>query len=168
MDSTFQCGSFRFTSRGGADERPTDEAAERFASTRNVRSRPGFGAGSRCDIRRRARSRRGNRGSSLATSHGGRSEEHTSELQSPCNLVCRLLLGKKEKSRNADVTRHLETAKTFEYTPSPLHRHCDASAHGADVAAPYWKCWFRFSFFFFLIIRPPPKSTLFPTPPLSR
>src|SRR5256885_5017917 len=23
---------------------------------------------------------------------GGRSEEHTSELQSPCNLVCRLLL----------------------------------------------------------------------------
>src|SRR5256885_9621251 len=25
----------------------------------------------------------------------GRSEEHTSELQSPCNLVCRLLLEKK-------------------------------------------------------------------------
>src|SRR5256885_12989012 len=29
-----------------------------------------------------------------------RSEEHTSELQSPCNLVCRLLL---EKDINADV-----------------------------------------------------------------
>src|SRR2546426_3027964 len=28
-----------------------------------------------------------------------RSEEHTSELQSPCNLVCRLLLEKKNKSR---------------------------------------------------------------------
>src|SRR2546426_3613486 len=27
---------------------------------------------------------------------GGRSEEHTSELQSPCNLVCRLLLEKKK------------------------------------------------------------------------
>src|SRR3989454_7661313 len=27
----------------------------------------------------------------------GRSEEHTSELQSPCNLVCRLLLEKKNK-----------------------------------------------------------------------
>src|SRR2546426_3438705 len=27
-----------------------------------------------------------------------RSEEHTSELQSPCNLVCRLLLEKKKKS----------------------------------------------------------------------
>src|SRR2546426_7804395 len=28
---------------------------------------------------------------------GFRSEEHTSELQSPCNLVCRLLLEKKKK-----------------------------------------------------------------------
>src|SRR2546426_3837320 len=28
-----------------------------------------------------------------------RSEEHTSELQSPCNLVCRLLLEKKKKCR---------------------------------------------------------------------
>src|SRR5256885_6018313 len=30
----------------------------------------------------------------------GRSEEHTSELQSPCNLVCRLLLEKKKKNNN--------------------------------------------------------------------
>src|SRR5256885_4744326 len=29
-----------------------------------------------------------------------RSEEHTSELQSPCNLVCRLLLEKKKKCSN--------------------------------------------------------------------
>src|SRR3989454_4886790 len=29
---------------------------------------------------------------------GVRSEEHTSELQSPCNLVCRLLLEKKKKN----------------------------------------------------------------------
>src|SRR5256885_124205 len=29
-----------------------------------------------------------------------RSEEHTSELQSPCNLVCRLLLEKKKKKYN--------------------------------------------------------------------
>src|SRR5256885_8227375 len=29
-----------------------------------------------------------------------RSEEHTSELQSPCNLVCRLLLEKKKKTKN--------------------------------------------------------------------
>src|SRR5256885_8585665 len=30
---------------------------------------------------------------------GSRSEEHTSELQSPCNLVCRLLLEKKNNYR---------------------------------------------------------------------
>src|SRR5256885_6577647 len=29
-----------------------------------------------------------------------RSEEHTSELQSPCNLVCRLLLEKKKKTQS--------------------------------------------------------------------
>src|SRR5256885_10756778 len=35
-----------------------------------------------------------------------RSEEHTSELQSPCNLVCRLLLEKKkEQQYNLDVSR---------------------------------------------------------------
>src|SRR5256885_7736377 len=33
-----------------------------------------------------------------------RSEEHTSELQSPCNLVCRLLL---EKKKNKDIHRLL-------------------------------------------------------------
>src|SRR2546426_9198290 len=31
--------------------------------------------------------------------HFFRSEEHTSELQSPCNLVCRLLLEKKKKTK---------------------------------------------------------------------
>src|SRR2546426_7161622 len=33
-----------------------------------------------------------------------RSEEHTSELQSPCNLVCRLLLEKKKINQNIDYT----------------------------------------------------------------
>src|SRR5256885_12787304 len=32
---------------------------------------------------------------------GARSEEHTSELQSPCNLVCRLLLEKKKVHSHA-------------------------------------------------------------------
>src|SRR2546426_8095549 len=32
-----------------------------------------------------------------------RSEEHTSELQSPCNLVCRLLLEKKKYSRFSTI-----------------------------------------------------------------
>src|SRR5256885_11768457 len=42
----------------------------------------------------------------LGRSGRGRSEEHTSELQSPCNLVCRLLLEKKTKIQ------------------SQLHPHC--------------------------------------------
>src|SRR5256885_7087166 len=32
-----------------------------------------------------------------------RSEEHTSELQSPCNLVCRLLLEKKKKNHTQQI-----------------------------------------------------------------
>src|SRR5256885_10950341 len=32
-----------------------------------------------------------------------RSEEHTSELQSPCNLVCRLLLEKKNQQQGKDL-----------------------------------------------------------------
>src|SRR5256885_3601025 len=34
-----------------------------------------------------------------------RSEEHTSELQSPCNLVCRLLLEKKTVDQATDTVR---------------------------------------------------------------
>src|SRR5256885_7780000 len=37
------------------------------------------------------------------TNPAKRSEEHTSELQSPCNLVCRLLLEKKKKDVDSDV-----------------------------------------------------------------
>src|SRR2546426_3002569 len=39
-----------------------------------------------------------------------RSEEHTSELQSPCNLVCRLLLEKKKK-KNKQTQRAIERIK---------------------------------------------------------
>src|SRR5256885_3187372 len=37
-------------------------------------------------------------GHAMAEPGQSRSEEHTSELQSPCNLVCRLLLEKKKKN----------------------------------------------------------------------
>src|SRR5256885_12636712 len=37
--------------------------------------------------------------------HDHRSEEHTSELQSPCNLVCRLLLEKKKNTTHPDPRR---------------------------------------------------------------
>src|SRR2546426_2916303 len=45
---------------------------------------------------RRARWRGPERAKEMSSS-SKRSEEHTSELQSPCNLVCRLLLEKKKK-----------------------------------------------------------------------
>src|SRR2546426_4903060 len=41
----------------------------------------------------------GGGGARLHHRHLRRSEEHTSELQSPCNLVCRLLLEKKKKDK---------------------------------------------------------------------
>src|SRR2546426_11834349 len=46
----------------------------------------------RAALRPRSRTRRPEIGSGSSS----RSEEHTSELQSPCNLVCRLLLEKKK------------------------------------------------------------------------
>src|SRR2546426_5239164 len=36
-----------------------------------------------------------------------RSEEHTSELQSPCNLVCRLLLEKKKNIRTSQSSMYI-------------------------------------------------------------
>src|SRR5256885_10015426 len=45
----------------------------------------------------------------------GRSEEHTSELQSPCNLVCRLLLEKKKQSSSPSVLLAFhKTCRTFQ------------------------------------------------------
>src|SRR5256885_3856483 len=58
-----------------------------------------------CDARHHLRSRDGDAlrdGSRRAADRRLRSEEHTSELQSPCNLVCRLLLEKK-KPAYADI-----------------------------------------------------------------
>src|SRR5256885_8370883 len=48
-----------------------------------------------------------------------RSEEHTSELQSPCNLVCRLLLEKKKKD-NTRIDRfykHMNTRRLYPHHP---------------------------------------------------
>src|SRR5256885_12171074 len=46
----------------------------------------------------------GDRQKMLAAHSALRSEEHTSELQSPCNLVCRLLLEKKKQHQRRDLT----------------------------------------------------------------
>src|SRR5690348_18476419 len=63
------------------------------------------------EVRRRRSLRELSRGASALGEHhrreGGqrraRSEEHTSELQSPVHLVCRLLLEKKKKKENIKI-----------------------------------------------------------------
>src|SRR5256885_10331475 len=58
-----------------------------------------------------------------------RSEEHTSELQSPCNLVCRLLLEKKKDTNTVDTlvaARHTATASR-----ASTQVHTTASMPGA-------------------------------------
>src|SRR5256885_5525605 len=47
---------------------------------------------------------------SSGDSRAPRSEEHTSELQSPCNLVCRLLLEKKKKKKKYATNDTLATS----------------------------------------------------------
>src|SRR5690348_17372196 len=57
------------------------------------------------------RGSRTDRGRSLPSHLAKRSEEHTSELQSPVHLVCRLLLEKKKKKQKRSV-RLSETEQT--------------------------------------------------------
>src|SRR5256885_3439479 len=49
-----------------------------------------------------------------------RSEEHTSELQSPCNLVCRLLLEKKKKTNSTSLCDTTPQERLHD-TPCPHH-----------------------------------------------
>src|SRR2546426_9392132 len=50
-------------------------------------------------------SRNGRGGPHAATFWGHTSEEHTSELQSPCNFVCRLLLAKNNPATSQPASR---------------------------------------------------------------
>src|SRR2546426_3923747 len=50
----------------------------------------------------------------------GRSEEHTSELQSPCNLVCRLLLEKKKNKHKVQFRSNSEERHLIAITIKPL------------------------------------------------
>src|SRR6266478_1492736 len=91
-----------------------------------------------------------------------RSEEHTSELQSQSNLVCRLLLEKKKLKRLLDrmggnLRRNHHRAAAFRY----LFHGCIYFVFGLYIAA------LRL-LFFFLVIRRPPRSPLFPYTTLFR
>src|SRR5471032_2479264 len=81
-----------------------------------------------------------------------RSEEHTSELQSHHDLVCRLLLEKKKQNE--------ELAWLIVYLPLYLAGwQADGPGIVLSVEVPY---------VFFLMLRRPPISTLFPYTPLFR
>src|SRR2546430_7733924 len=73
--------------------------------------RPGRHAGGHA--RRLPRDRRGG----ARAGRGHRSEEHTSELQSQSNLVCRLLLEKKKR-------HHIEFIVTWDYEKGYFIREC--------------------------------------------
>src|SRR6185312_4968591 len=90
-----------------------------------------------------------------------RSEEHTSELQSRSELVCRLLLEKKKQLRRFDVMPRLD------YLLSPAV----SLKHSGDVPESGQRAHNRprrSQVFFFLMIRRPPRSTLFPYTTLFR
>src|ERR1022692_2491805 len=78
-----------------------------------------------------------------------RSEEHTSELQSPCNLVCRLLLEKKKnKQTNVPPTISIDASlKTQQVSTSSCRLVTSRLSCLFLVLAPF-NCVLYFFFFF--------------------
>src|SRR6266581_706332 len=89
-----------------------------------------------------------------------RSEEHTSELQSPVHLVCRLLLEKKKDTRPPRTPGGNDGRATVAGSRSPPTPAAHVGRYQASAAAR--------KPFFFLMIRRPPRSTLFPYTTLFR
>src|ERR1022692_1131838 len=92
-----------------------------------------------------------------------RSEEHTSELQSPCNLVCRLLLEKKKILQQPPI-RALDGKKASLNIGQRVPVAAGSFQPGIDGVGinPLVNT------LFFLMIRRPPRSTLFPYTTLFR
>src|SRR6266581_3974638 len=97
-----------------------------------------------------------------------RSEEHTSELQSPVHLVCRLLLEKKKKKNVEDLLQTNQT-KTDKIKTRLNLRVCSLLSYTTYLLIRY-SCLLACGYlsFFFLMIRRPPRSTLFPYTTLFR
>src|SRR6266498_714439 len=92
-----------------------------------------------------------------------RSEEHTSELQSCRDLVCRLLLEKKKSYRSSAQTE--QSLRNRDHRSGG--RKTRTSSHPASPSrARSWS--HNPPSFFFLMIRRPPRSTLFPYTTLFR
>src|ERR1022692_2637465 len=94
-----------------------------------------------------------------------RSEEHTSELQSPCNLVCRLLLEKKKNKFTQGIKLRVESGGCAMQTSA--RKEHGRSGRGGRCRRTLQLPIIR-ALFFFLMIRRPPRSTLFPYTPLFR
>src|ERR1022692_1150097 len=77
-----------------------------------------------------------------------RSEEHTSELQSPCNLVCRLLLEKKKKEAEPDDVGCVTREATDE-TRCALSCHCFRSPQCLSTGSISCRLIVFVVFFFF-------------------
>src|SRR5471030_520263 len=96
-----------------------------------------------------------------------RSEEHTSELQSLRHLVCRLLLEKKKSHQSEHYSTHQQHNRHhIASNRYVLTTHLTCYCVGSLYSASSWALAF-FSFFF-LMIRRPPRSTLFPYTTLFR
>src|SRR3954464_3214692 len=95
-----------------------------------------------------------------------RSEEHTSELQSHDNLVCRLLLEKKQRTTGMKRRATIPTMDPTDMPYAPQRSRARARGSARREAGPWIRV--RISCFFFLMIRRPPRSTLFPYTTLFR
>src|SRR5256885_2822160 len=71
-----------------------------------------------------------------------RSEEHTSELQSPCNLVCRLLLEKKKQNISAGPTQPFArfASPTHLLAATCPHLDCYLDVQGAAACVQHSRC----------------------------
>src|ERR1022692_2662809 len=96
-----------------------------------------------------------------------RSEEHTSELQSPCNLVCRLLLEKKKTTAWA-ARAHFHSRGACAALLSSRPRGADRRGRHLKGVRITASSGANGCFFFFLMIGRPPRSTLFPYTTLFR
>src|ERR1039457_546258 len=94
-----------------------------------------------------------------------RSEEHTSELQSPCNLVCRLLLEKKNTTQPG-LRRHAARRYAAGTTAITFPRRASLLPWSPRTTSFCVSALFRWLFFFFLKGGPPTNTSLFPPPPL--
>src|ERR1022692_3461575 len=93
-----------------------------------------------------------------------RSEEHTSELQSPCKLVCRLLLEKKKNRNAVGLTPQAKIQSSSFEQMELLEIHVSKG----DIQLRLGIAPAKNLPFFFLMIRRPPRSTLFPYTTLFR